>query len=1240
MLVKSNQYFSFRRCCIIVVLFYFIFFEQIVNAQFIQSHPGNIKVCYGVKSSTGIKLIRRNVLDSFRWEFFDVNVNKWAKLNDDSNWKGTNSDTLYFKNSAAVNVKVRCVVDSLRLNQKIFISKEAQVISFNQLNAGQIGFSQNKCFGSTADTIKIRSLATGGDTIVAQKWRIRKLTGSYSTYGSINDKFVALGVLKYSQIVQLSVESKSCGTKFTDSILIKVYDSITNPAITSSQTICYNTQPNKISISVKSRGGLDSFKYLWYTRKLGNSNFSIIDSVNRWQYQPGFLLQTTDFKVVAKSHYGCGYFFSDSMRIRVYGKLSKPLISKSQRICFNKAPSSLKIDSFAKGGNDTFNYQWQLKSISGTWQDISGAINSNYAPSKLKETTLFRLKATSIKNCGIVYSDSITITVLKDLSKPIISQGQIICYGTTPAEIKLDLAAKGGTDTFNNQWQQYTSGSWTNIGILNSNKLNLGNQFSTSLIKLVSTSTNACGEISSDSVKITVYNPLTKPVISQSQVICFDAVPNQIKMISTAIGGNDSFDYQWETKEISSWNVISNERKFDYAPPKLSTTTYYRIVGVSKVGCGTVKSDSLKITVYNQVKNSTIALNNPYGNAICYSRVPGFTISKNASGGDGKFLNTWLYSTDSIVFKSTGDTGTIFKNLGNITFNNGLYYFKVKSENICGTETSAAIRISVLPSINIPNISSNQSVCFGAAPNTIILNSSPSGASGKYEYGWEESTDNIIWNLKNGSKSTSLNPGSLFSNKYYRSIITDSICGDYPTNSVLVNVFKPIQKAQLETLPPFCYRAYNNQKPIKFSVNGGPSGGDGEFSNSIEWSENQLDWQYLKIYDVQGFKEGGLVASRYYRIKSVSNFGCGTVYSDPVLQQVYDSFTAPQIGNLTAKYTICENQFLEKPLEILLKHSNAGTNFRYQWQIKNNSNWVDLQSDTTKIFNRPFYASGTFRLNVLSVQNCGTVNSNEVYINVINRPDTVNISGSSIVCKNAKEQFFEAPYNSNYSYLWSAKIGKVKQGKIGPSVLIDWENVITSIDTIILLRKEQINFCENRMYLPITISTSESPQPASIKKISGTNILVCSDSTPSLIYVWGYMDKKSKIETLETKNGKRYHQYNNTIDTNTNAYFVKTVLGDCITTSYYSTNLWRLDNPNSELGTDMLEVFPNPSITGKFELNNPLIISNSVVYDINGKTVTGAINGNVIDLSNQAPGVYILKVVGINKTIKLINLRP
>ena len=71
------------------------------------------------------------------------------------------------------------------------------------------------------------------------------------------------GALTTNTYFRREATSGACGTVYTSSVLVTVYDDLVAGAIGSAQTICYNTVPSGLTDDTSPSGGTGSYTYQW-----------------------------------------------------------------------------------------------------------------------------------------------------------------------------------------------------------------------------------------------------------------------------------------------------------------------------------------------------------------------------------------------------------------------------------------------------------------------------------------------------------------------------------------------------------------------------------------------------------------------------------------------------------------------------------------------------------------------------------------------------------------------------------------------------------------------------------------------------------------------------------------------------------------------------------------------------------------------------------------------------------------
>ena len=208
------------------------------------------------------------------------------------------------------------------------------------------------------------------------------------------------------------------------------------------------------------------------------------------------------------------------IHVTVLPQMTAPVITAAQTICYGATPAQLTMPTLPTGGNGTYTYQWQSSPDGTTWTDIAGATGTTYTPSALTATTSYHViaTATGAQSCGVVpTSNVVTITVLPQMTAPVITAAQTICYNTAPELITMPTLPTGGNGTYTYQWQSSPDGTtWTDISGATGTTYAPPALTATTSYQVIATATGAqtCGVVpTSNEVKITVEPQLgTSPI--------------------------------------------------------------------------------------------------------------------------------------------------------------------------------------------------------------------------------------------------------------------------------------------------------------------------------------------------------------------------------------------------------------------------------------------------------------------------------------------------------------------------------------------------------------------------------------------------------------------------------------------------------------------------------------------------------------------------------------------------------
>ena len=1287
----------------------------------IRQQPTGKSICHSITDS--LQIIS-NSNDSFQWQ--DSTSTGWQNISNNSPYLGFNSSRLFIQNSSPTLqiLYLRCIVDSANLNLRKDTSTKIAVTLFPNLNRSDIDINNATrfiCNNTRPDTIKFNTFPTGGNGNFSHQWQSSNNGVNFTDILSANSIFFRPNQLTsatYYRVVSNS--AVGCGTVISDTVLISVFSPLIKPQIGQNQSICNSTSPNPISLTQNATGANGIFTYQWQSSNNG-SNWNNIIGANANSFTPGSLNSSTYYRIVAISTFGCGSIASDSVFINVYAPLTSGIIGNNHNICYNGNSQTIRFNNQSTGANNNYSYQWQesidsinfsnlanqngntlntnnltqtkfyrLQTISnlgcgtvnsnivrvlvypnlGTsdidannaprnicynsrpdtirfnvfpsggngifthqWQSSTDGINfSNipgvtaifYRPNPLTSSTYFRVISTSTFGCGSIVSDSVHISVYQPLTKPNIGQSQSICYNTSPNSILLNQGASGADGNFNYQWQSSSNRiNWSNITGTSPDSLVIGNLTSSTYFRIVAISTFGCGSISSDSVFINVYAPLTSGIIGNNHNICYNGNSQTIRFINPSTGANNNYAYQWqESNDSLSFSDLVNQTRDTLKTFNLTSTKFYRLQTISNLGCGTVNSNIVRVLVYPNLGTSDIDANNAPRN-ICYNTRPD-TIRFNVfpSGGNGIFTHQWQSSTNGINFSNIPGATAIFYRPNPLTIST---YYRVISTSTfgCGFIVSDSVYINVFQPLTKPSIGQSQSICYNTSPNAILLNQGASGADGNFNYQWQSSSNRINWNNITGTIPDSLVIGNLTSSTYYRIVAISTFgCGSIASDSVFINVYAPLTSGIIGNNHNICYNG--NSQTIRF--NNPSTGANNNYAYQWQESNDSLSFSDLVNQTRDTLKTFNLTSTKFYRLQTISILGCGTVNSNIVRVLVYPRFMVGSIGN---DDTVCYN-FTADTLRTI-NNSTGGTSvYSYQWLKSNNGiNWIPEPGANLNQFLPLFQKTTTFyKLKVTSSFGCGTDSTNAIKILVNPLPDTASILGPRSVCRNHKDNLYKRnTSNNNFSYQWSSSLGNIQYGKNEDSCFIWWGNV-SGLDTLRLQQTNKITGCENVMKIPITISSNRAPDTTNIIRKVNSNILICDDQTPGLTYQWGYIQKSTKIATNLPGATLRYVQLPFTFDTTQHIYYVITSNTGCNTISYYNYTIIPVGSEDFETIVPTVNIYPNPT-KGQFIISGIDSNCSIQIFDVNGKKVNfywNRINNEIQMDENIVPGIYYLRI--------------
>ncbi len=334
-----------------------------------------------------------------------------------------------------------------------------------------------------------------------------------------------------------------------------------NPgSISGGGTFCYNSSVSLTNGSSPS-GGVGGFVYQW--QRYYNSSWTNVGTNSAsYTFSPTF---NASYRRKVTS--GLQIKYSNTKQVNVYGQLTAGSISGAQTICPGTA-NTLTNASSPGGGTGTAIYGWQKSSNNSHWSNVSGNSNSiQYSPGTVNSTTYFRRGFKNSCSSTFIYTSSVKVTTLSQMTAPVAYNGSRC--GTGSITLSVDTRFADQFDSYN--WFENETGG-TSLGY--------GSSFSTPSISSTTTyyvsvhnETSTLCESNRTAVTATI-NPL--PTSSPTTIGGSRCGSGTATL--TASGGSS---YKWYASS-SSTTVLSSSNT--YSPTVSSTTTFYAAL-VNSNGC-------------------------------------------------------------------------------------------------------------------------------------------------------------------------------------------------------------------------------------------------------------------------------------------------------------------------------------------------------------------------------------------------------------------------------------------------------------------------------------------------------------------------------------------------------------------------------------------------------------------------------------------------------------------------------
>lgn len=574
--------------------------------------------------------------------------------------------------------------------------------------------------------------------------------------------------------------------------------------------------------------------------------------------------------------------------------------------------------------------------------------------------------------CGTVNATG-TITVNSVLNTgAITTTGQTICNGSVPTTIGSTTSATGGNGIITYKWQA------NGVDIANSNS----STYTPAALSTTTTFTrfakdgmcNTTFVQSSGSYVVTVIANPTAGSISGTQTLCSDATPATITS-TTAGTASGTLSYRWETNTniaSPSWSTIVGATGDEYTPSLLTSTTQFRRITISTtngVTCESTPTTTVQVTV-----NTAVTVQLDYINDIAIGATS-FTIPFLSTTG-----NPDQYSVTAVPNLMDEFTNVVNQTLGTspitvavpTTTSAGVFNFQVMVRNSANGCQSGPYDFDVMVTgIQHGSIGSNQTICYGATPNTIHSTKFASTSSGTISYSWEQSTTSEVTGFTTipGATASTYSPGPLTQTTYFKRVASNGLGDSADTDPITITVRDQFTAGSIaSTGESLCY----NGNPTLIPNNVVASGGDGSYT--YKWEVNGMPINSnTSSYD----PPSGLTSSKTY-VRFAKDGSCNTSYVQSEGSWVVTVNPVSIGGTIDGPSNVCTGSAVGKVLTLT---GHTGTVVRWESSVSPFTTWQSINATTSTITTEPLTETIKFRAIVQSGA-CSQATSSTLTINL------------------------------------------------------------------------------------------------------------------------------------------------------------------------------------------------------------------------------------------------------------------
>ena len=519
---------------------------------------------------------------------------------------------------------------------------------------------------------------------------------------------------------------------------------------------CINSSDAKIQANVS--GGNPPYTYLWSA----NAGSQVTQTASG-------LKAAQTYSVTVNDANSCGpkvgtiFFFEAFYPIDIPDSLDGGQITGTQSVCINGDPSILSNSTLPTGGHGAYTYDWEFQTVSplGAWTSL-GVNNSSYdPPAPATESRNYRRKVTN--TCGVVYSNTVTITV-NALPVPTATNNGPVCTGQslilTGGPAGMTSYSWSGPNGYTSTLQSPTVSASATIAMAG-------------LYTLTVVNGSGCTNSATTTV---VVNISTIATAANSGPVCVG------QPLSLTGGPAGMTSYSWTGPNGFISNVQSPVVS---ASATVAMAGLYTLTVVNAIGCSNTTTTT---AVVNALPVATATNNGPVctGNPLTLTGGPAGMTSYAWTGPNGftSILQSPTVSASATVAMA------------------GLYTLTVVDASGCSNSSNTTVVVNISP---VGTASNNGPVCVGQALALI------GGPNGMASYSWT-GPNGFSSNLQSPPVSGSVTLA--MAGVYTLTVVNPSGCSNSVSTNVVVN---SLPAATASNSGPVCVGQ-------SLSLTGGPFG--------------------------------------------------------------------------------------------------------------------------------------------------------------------------------------------------------------------------------------------------------------------------------------------------------------------------------------------------------------------------------------------------------------------------------